>query len=389
MTYPTLLPPSHDPLELESFVEYSHSGLFAAPWLERPDPLAVVAAQRLSRSLAHAPASQNDWTPALSHLMEVRSHCLQAATALDPIPARQHYTDALRACTVALNILHHATEGPGGALATWALGVHTLIQAQLAVPDLAESERLARQATITLSGIGDPTFTGAEQDVCAATRLAREPLELRQKLRTLTDRVLDLAEYYRWELSRQETQLNERLTAVVQAHTTAFRSGLLWGLLNLALMAALPLNGPIAPRIPWSLPFALAVPVLWWLTWDRPYRNGLLFFDWIRSIKLESISQFSQTVRSLSSPAQLFREGAAAILREGRANRELMAAYYLFTLPSDVDMVDDAAQVADESKAVLTGEWCVELKDSHPWPLTEMVMTGLSTLPNGIRIYYR
>ncbi|HYF92835.1 MAG TPA: hypothetical protein VD969_11380 [Symbiobacteriaceae bacterium] len=388
MTYPAVLPPSQEPLAIDQYAQCYHKGLFAAPWLERPDPLEIVAAQQLSRSLAHAPAAPSDWTPAFSHLMEVRSHCLLAASALDPIPARHHYGDALKTCKVALNILHHATDGPEGALARWALGTHTLIQAQLAMPDLEESERLARHAIVMLSSIGDPLYAGAEQDAHAATRLAREPQELHWKMEGLCDRIGDKLAYYRFEIDRQEALLNQRLAGVVRAHSTALRSVLVWGLLNLALMASLPLNGQFAPDVPWSLPLAVAVPVLWWWTWDRPYRSGMRFFDWIRSIKADSLTQLTDAVANLISPARQFSESAADLLRQARLDREVLAAYHLFTLPSSADTVEDAAQLVEEGSSVLAGQWCIELNDSHPWPLDEVLAARPSRLPNGIRIYF-
>ncbi|HWI62677.1 MAG TPA: hypothetical protein VNT75_12600 [Symbiobacteriaceae bacterium] len=388
MSHPATLPPSHEPLETDPFLEYSHKGLFAAPWLERPDPLEIVATQRLSRSLARAPASSADWTPALSHLMEVRSHCLLAANDLDPIPARSHYGDALKACKVALNLLHHATEGAEGALATWALGVHTLIQAQLAMPDLAEAERLAREAAVQLSNLADPLCAGAEQDARAAALMAREPKELHRKLEGLMDRVGDKVEYFRFELDRQETLLNEHLANVVQSHATAFRAALIWGLINVALMATLPLNGRFFPSVPWSLPFAVAVPVFWWMTWDRPFRGNMRFFDWIRWLRVDSLRQFSEVARSLSGPAAQFRESATALLREARIDRELLAAYHLFTLPSAADTVDEAAALAEEGKAFLTGHWLLELRDARPWSLDDVLQVEPSMLPNGVRIFY-
>ncbi|HWI51637.1 MAG TPA: hypothetical protein VNT01_05790 [Symbiobacteriaceae bacterium] len=388
MTYVATLTPSHVPLEANPFLEYTNRGLFAAPWLGRPDPLEIVAAQRLARSLAHPQSSPADWTPALSALMNVRHHCLQAAAALDPIPARHHYGEALKACRYALNLLHHATEGPEGALAAWALGVHTLIMAQLAMPDLVMSERLAREAVVRLSLITDPMCAGAEADAHAATLLAREPSELTRKLEGLVQRVADKVDYFRHEIDRHESNLNGHLAALVEAHGRAFRAVLIWGALNLALMLSLPLNGRFAPEVPWSLPFVVAVPALWWLTWDRPFRGGLRFFDWIRWIKQESVARFTEAAHAFPHPGKQYRESVTALLREARTDRELLAAYHLFTLPSSADTVDQAAALAEDGKVQFAGEWLVDFKDTNPWPLADVLQVQPLMLPNGVRIFY-
>ncbi|MDF2627345.1 MAG: hypothetical protein K0R39_1176 [Symbiobacteriaceae bacterium] len=357
MTFAATLPASHWPLEVDSFLRITQKGLFAAPWLERPDPLEILAVQREAHAMAHshapAPGSAYHWTPALGHLLDLRNHCLLAAAALDPIPARHHYGEALKAAQAALKILHHETEGTPGALATWALGVHTLIQAQLAMPDLAEAERLARQAIITLSDIRDPLCIAAEYDAHAATRLAQEPDELRARLLALPDRINDQIAYYRHEGEQQAVRLQRAKVEVRRARFTATWLVALWCLLNLALMATVPLNGWLAPDVAWSLPCALAVPLLWWLTWDRPLRGKHRFFDWLRWLQVNAHNQLHETEVSLIDPVERFWEGSTHVLREARLDRELLAGYYLFILPSAVDTVDVAADLAADGKVIL------------------------------------
>lgn len=354
MTGAATLPASQWPIEVDSFLKRTYKGLFAAPWLERPDPLEIMAVQRDARGMAHA-AAGSDWVPALGHLLDLRGHCLLAAAALDPLPARRHYREALTACQSALNILHHATDGTPGALAAWTLGVHRLILAQLAMPDLAETERMAREAMVILSGISDPLCSAAEYDAHAATRLAHEPAELRARLAALPERISDKISYYRFEGEQQIIRLERAQTAVRRAKVITTAAVGLWGLLNLALMATLPLNGWLAPEVPWSLPCALAVPLLWWFTWDRPVKGNLRFFDWVRWMKFTTLDRLQKAEADLIDPAEQFRESSARLLREARGDRELLAGYYLFILPSDVDTVDIAADLAADGKAILTG----------------------------------
>jgi hypothetical protein len=390
MTIPMTLPPSHQPVAVDPFLQYSQKGLFAAPWLGQPDPIELMAVQRLSRSLSHSPAATapDDWSPVMGHLLEVRACCLQAAQTANPLTARARYMEALQACETALNLLHDAMESTEGALANWALGVHTLIRAQLAMPDLNDSERLAREATEQLTRVEDPLCAGAAEDAHAATLLAREPLELTLRLAGLPSRMSDKIEYFRYMRDEAETMLNSQLERVVEAHTAAFRSVLIWTAINLVLMASLPLNGFLRPDIPWSAPLAIAVPILWWLTWDRPYREDMRFFDWIRWIRDQSLLQFHAAAKSVKNPGEQFRERAVDLLREARRDRERLAAFYLFAVPSQVDTVDDAARLADEGKEVLTGVWMIELDDTNPWPLDEALKVQPSMLPKGFRIYY-
>lgn len=344
------------PPEVDSFLKRTQKGLFAAPWLENPDPLEILAVQRDARSMAHAPSAANsgcDWAPALGYLLDLRGHCLLAAAALDPIPARHHYREALAACQNALNLFHRAGGATPGALATWTLGVHQLILAQLAMPNPAETERLAREAIQILSGITDPLCIASECDAHAATRLAQEPAELRARLTALPDRMSDQVSYYRFVGEQQIARLRRAKLEVRRARFTATWTVALWCLLNLVLMATLPLNGWVAPEVPWSLPCAIAVPVLWWLTWDRPIRGNLRFFDWLRWLQFTAHDLLQKAEADLIDPAARFRESSAQLLREARVDRELLAGFYLFILPSDVDTVDMAATLADDGKAIL------------------------------------
>jgi len=243
MSHPATLPPSLLPLQLDPFVEQSQRGLFAAPWLDRPTPSEVFAVQRLTRTLSHNVVSTDthgDLAPVLSLLLLIRSHCMLAAIATDAREARQHYNEALKVCLTTLNLLHHETEGTPLAIASWVQGVHSLIWAQLAVPNFPEVERLCRMAMVQLSGVTDPVCRGAEADAHAATRLAHEPPELARALSELPDRIAAKEEYYRYQLDQQESLLNQRLAGIHVAYTEAFRLATGWGALNLALMAPAP-----------------------------------------------------------------------------------------------------------------------------------------------------
>lgn len=384
----TLLPPTRRPLYTEPFVVLARGGLFAAPWLRRPTPDDLAAVREQSRTLAQNDLSPADLTAALSYLLAVRGHCVEAALATAPAEARSCYQEALRACQTALNLLHHAAGGTAGALASWAQGVHTLVRAQLAMPDLGQTESLAREAAVQLSLIDDPLCEGAEADAHAATLLARDPAELAMRLTDLPDRVADRVAYFRQRIDCKESELNHGLMAVTDAHTRSLVDSVGWGLLNLALMASLPLNGLWRPDIPWSLPLVVAVPMLWWWTWDKPYKQGLRFFDYLRCLKRDSLLAFHQAVEEFPDPHGQYRDSAAHALRQGQADRNRLRDFCLGGLPAEYDRVDEAAVMADEGNVLLTGQWMVELKDRAPWPLAEALPVDPSMLPWSTRIYY-
>lgn len=391
MSHPATLPPALLPQQLDPFVEQSHRGLFAAPWLDRPAPSEVFAVQRLTRTLSHTAVStdtHDDLAPVLSLLLLIRSHCMLAAIATDSREARQHYSEALKVCMTTLNLLHHETEGTPLAIATWVQGVHSLIWAQLAVPNFAEVERLARMAMIQLSGVTDPVCRGAEADAHAATRLAHEPPELARALSDLPDRVAAKEEYYRYQLDQQESLLNQRLQGIHEAYTEAFKLAVGWGALNLTLMATLPLNGFWRPDIPWSVPFVILVPVLWWATWDRPFRAELRFFDWLRWSRQEAMALFLAAARERLTPAEHFREAVTEVLRQARAQRDQLAAFLLNALPPEFDRLDESATLAARGAEVLTGTWMAEMRDSKPWALDDLLPLDPPMVPNALRIYF-
>lgn len=388
MTHPVMLPPSRQPVETLPFTEQTHGGLFAAPWLVRPGDAEIRTVADLSRAFARQDRSPGEWNAALSYLLAVRVHCLTAAKASSATEARAEYQEALRACLTAINLLHHAEDGTPGDLAAWARGVHTLIRAQVALPDLAASEALAREAIIVLSQISDPLCSGAEADARAATRLAREPGELAHRLETLPSRTMDKVEYFRYRVETHEGLLNQRLLGIADAYRAGLGATLGWVAINVALMAALPLNGLWYPTVPWSLPMAAAVLILWWWTWDRPYRDGLRFFDWYRSRREKALAEFHATATDFPAPLNLYRDSIADLLRNARVDRDRLEAFYLFDLPARLDTLDATAVIADEGKGILSGEWMAELNDRAPWPLAHVLPVVPSMLPYATRIYY-
>lgn len=386
MSTPTILPPSRLP-GTEPFARLTHHGLFSAGWLERPAWTDTAEVEALSRQLAQSDTAPGSLTAVLSYLLAVKGHCMEAAQTEDPLQVRAHYNEALRTCRTALNLLHHASEGTPGALADWALGVHSLILAQLAMPDLDEAERLCRDALIILSGIADPLCAGAEADAHAATRLAQEPALLAARMENLPTRALDKLDYYKYRIDYQESILNQKLTGLKDAHTQSLLYAVGWGLLNLALMAALPLNGVWWPRAPWSLPFALGVLLLWWATFDRPFRDGLRFFPWLRANRERSLAAFREAA-DLFEAAATYDQAISQMMREARTDRDLLAAYCLGTPSERWDTLDDTATIGREGKAILEGVWMIELDDRSPWPLAEALKVEPSMLPHGYRIWH-
>ncbi|HYG60132.1 MAG TPA: hypothetical protein VD902_18855, partial [Symbiobacteriaceae bacterium] len=385
------LTPSQLPLQLDPFLDLSHRGLFAAPWIDRPTPSEVFAVQKMTRTLSHSAVSTDaagDLTPVLSLLLLIRSNCMLAAMTMDHADARHRYQEALKVCTTTLNLLHHETEGTPVAIAAWVRGVHTLIRAQLAMPDLAEVDGLARTAIIELDGNTDPICRGAEADAHAATMLAQEPAELGRELELLPDRVGDKLAYYRNQIDVQESLLNQRLSGIHATHQESLKLTLQWFALNAALMATLPLNGAWRPDIPWSVPFVIAVPVLWWWTWDKPFRDGMSFFDWMRWSRQGSIALFQAAARDLLHPADQYREAVTDLLRGARERRERIAAFFLFALPGRYDTVDEGVKAAAEGAEILSAGWMAEMSDSIPWLLDDLLPLDPSMLPRATRIYF-
>lgn len=384
-----MLPPIKSPLRMEPFAELTRRGLFAAQWMERPTLAEIEEVQDLSRNLAQHDTSPQELTAVLSYLVAVRGHCLLAAESQDAFRAKDHYQEALRSCRTALNLLHHATDGTPGALARWALGVHCLIQAQLAVPDMAETERLSREAMIHFAGCADePACAGAEADASAATRLAHEPANLARQLEDLPTRALDKLDYCKYRTDLAVSNLNACLGGIHQAYKTAFGHVLGWSLANILLMATLPLNGFFRPDIPWSMPPVLGVLALWWWTWDRKYREGLPLFDWIRLIRNRSIALFREAAEHLPNPGAEFSEGVTTLLREGREARDRLTAFCLFALPDKWETLDQTATIGAEGKGILEGDWYAEMDDHHPYTLVDLLPVDPTLLPHALRIFY-
>jgi hypothetical protein len=384
-----MLPPIRSPLRTEPFAELTRPGLFAAPWMEHPSEAAVQAVQDMSRELAQHDISPNELTAVLSYLLAVRGHCLLAARQETAARVREHYQDALRACRTVTNLLHHATEGTPGALATWSTGVHSLIEAQLALPDLAASERLARDALVKLSCCtGEALCDGAEADAAAATRLAREPAELASQLEDLPTSALDKLDFFKYRTDYLVSMLNARLGGIHESYRRAFGDVLLWGLANLVMMASLPLNGFFRPDIPWSIPPVLGVLFLWWWTWDGTFRENLPFFVWVRWVRSQSISLFHEATEQLINPAAEYSSSMATMLRDGRTARDRLAAYCLFALPEKWETLDQAATIGTEGMEILAGDWLAEMDDHHPWPLAELLPVDPTMLPHALRIFH-
>lgn len=388
MMHPVMLPPTRQPAETLPFAEQTHGGLFAAPWLPRPSDAEIRTVADLARAFGRQDRSPSEWNAVLGYLLAVRAHCLSAARAATAAGARAEYQEALRGCLTAINLLHHAQEGTAGDLAAWARGVHTLIRAQLAMPDVQGCETLAREATVILSMISDPLCAGADADARSAARLAREPLEVALRLTSLPDRALDKVEYFRHRVEQQEGMLNQRLEALTDAHRTGMGATLGWAMLNLLLMGSLPLNGVWRPDVPWSLPLAACVLILWWWTWDRPYRHGLRFFDWYADRRRKALEEFRAAAAEFPAPLEQYQASMADMLREARADREQLSAFYLFDLPQSLDTLDMTAVIGNEGKSILTGEWMAELNDRAPWPLRHVLPVEPTMLPYAYRIWY-
>lgn len=387
MTHPVALPPLQ-PQWLDAFGAQSHAGLFTAPWLSTPTAAEIEKVQNLAAQLHQAATGPDDLTGVLGHLLEVRVDCLLASQTRDPVVARTWYDLALKACETALRHLHHAEEGTAGSLVRWVQGVHTLIQAQKSMPMVTEAERLARRALELLHDVHDPACSGADADASAALTLAREPGELDRRLSGLTDQVTDTIELYSEHISRQESLLNARLNGVRANHGRTFVAVVAWGALNIALMAALPLNGWLWPEVAWSLPFTVAVPFLWWWTWGRTFRDDLPFFGWVRKLRQESLAAFHEAAAVMPNPQAEFRRSVAALRVESARDRERMAAFCLFALPERYKETEEFATVAREGEERLSGTWMVELSDRHPWVLADALPVDPSMLPGATRIWY-
>lgn len=371
----------------DPFAERTARGLFTAPWLEIPSEEGITAVHHLSQTLLRAPGRPDDLSVTLGHLLAVHGHCQQAARAREPRACRQHYGEALRECEIALSRLHHSKGGTPAALASWALGVHTLIRAQIImVSDPNSARLLAYESLHQLSGIVDQLCAGAEADALSAMLLVREPAELEARLAGLADEVRALADEAEGQIDRKEADLNHALITVHRNHEQALAWAVGWGLLNLALMATAPINALYGTRIPWSLPFLAAIPALWYLTWGRLFKDGLFFWAYVRMLRLASIAEFKAVAADLPRPR--FHDEADALLEHAQRDHERLSAFYLFRLPDECNTCWKAKAIADGVKERLDGHWMVELIDRHPWPLAQVLPTEPSMIPGITRVWY-
>lgn len=373
----------------DPFAERTAKGLFSAPWLEIPTPEGIAAVHHLSETLMRTPAHPADLSVTLGHLLAVHGHCQQAARARDPRICRQHYGDALRECEIALSRLHHSKGGTPAALASWALGVHTLIRAQITMSsDPPQARLLAYQSLHQLSGIVDPLCAGSEADALSAMLLVREPAELEARLTALPDEIKALCVEAEGQIDRMEGDLNHELIGVHQNHERALGWSVGWGLLNLLLMATLPLNGRYASQVPWSAPFLLGLPVLWYLTWARPFRSGLTFFAYVQMLRLSSIASFKEVAMHPPRPRERLMQQVDELLAHAQQDLQRLSGFYLYRLPEDYDTCWKAKAIADGAKERMQGDWMAELADRHPWPLVEVLPTEPSMIPSITRVWY-
>lgn len=374
MANPVILPPSQ-PLTRDPFTDLTDQGLFAAPWI--------------AWSLSKEPlvSSHPEATPQ-GQMLAVRHHCLLAGGARSPIDIRSHYDRALVACQRAIDQLQDGYSPLDTAMLAWVQGVHTLILAQLSLPDAETSHHLAMQAWQRLAVIDQPLCGGAKADARAALTLAREPGVLAERLARLPDAVLALVDQTRSRVGRHEAVLNQRLLGARERYQEAFTATLLWVLANLVLMATLPLNGLFNPHLPWSLPFALAVPALWWATWTLRYRDDLRFFDWYHLRKLNALGHFSEVANLLPDPRSHFRERAHERMNQGRRDHERLEQFYLYALPERLATLGTAEVAVEEGNRLLGGHWIVEFSTRNSLPLRDVLPVEPTMLPNAHRIWF-
>ncbi len=374
-------------LWMERFTELSGHGLFAAPWTSTAAE-SLTEARQMADVLFHVSEREGDLAALLGHLLSVRSHCLAAAKETAPITARTRYHAALIECQAALDHLHDAADGLRADLASWALGVHTLILAQRAMPDAAQSRELARRAAEQLQSVHDPLCAGAEADRIAALTLANEPRELAPRAESLPYRILDALNQAKYDIQLHENLMNLRLVDVREQYGSAFRSGLAWIAANLALLATLPLNAVYFTAIPWSLPFLLGLFAVWWRTYAVPYRDGLYFFSWFTWRKNQALERFCEAARTLPDAGAAFAKEALTLLSDGRRDRDRLNQFYLFALAPSADTMPEAEKIHRDGQDLLKGTWMVELDDRHPWLVADLLPEAPFMVPHGTRIWY-
>jgi hypothetical protein len=388
MSHLVIFPPSQTE-SLTPFTDLARHGLFAAPWMARPSERELPAVDDLSREWIRTSSGSDRLTPVLGHLLAVRGHCLRAAAAGDVVTIRQHYAAAEAECRTVLGRLHGAEMGQTASLATWAQGVLKLIKAQQLMPDDPEEARKqVRQAMHLLMTIDDPICSGAKEDASAALTLSVEPAEIARRLDSLPEQILLAAEHIKAKVSMKESQLNERLQGVLFQHDRALKAILAWSAGNGLLMATLPLNGLIRPDLAWSAPFVVAVPLLWWWTFDHAFHDGLPFFGWVRMIRAESLADFHEATVDLPEPRGEFHDTVMVLLARGRTDRERLQAFCLFAMPAVHDTLGEAETYVRTARVDMEGDWMAELKDRHPLKLVDILPVEPSMIPTATRIWH-
>lgn len=360
---------AHEPL-----VHWTADGLFAAPWTGRPDTEEPADVEELSARLNQEPAHREDITLALGHLLAVRAHCRRAASALDHLTCRRHYADALKECESALFRLHSCEGADAAALTAWALGVHALIRAQTTLTqDPTEARALAAEALGRLTGPQTALAPGAGADALSALKLQQETVELEDRLLRLPAEVRVMTEAAEQAAESRLNALNLAVRALRRRYAQAFAWAVGWGVLNLLLMAAAPINALLLPAVPWSIPCIVALPILWWATWAVPFRDGLPFFGFVRRLRLEAIADLRAAAGDLEPPGDRLAAEIGPLLEEGAQAERRLRQFYLFRLPEQYETVWKARAIAEGALARLKGDWVADMIDAPAAPLREVM----------------
>lgn len=387
MTHPVALPGLNYQWT-EPFRQRTHLGLFAAPWLGTPSAAEVALIEESAGILEDAAVSHAHLPAILSGLLTVRANCLLAAQSDDATAGRAYYGDALKECQLVLNRLTAADDPLFRDLAAWAAGVRTLILAQKAMPDVAESRRLAEAAAEHLSHIRDPICAGAKVDAGSARTLARVPGEITHRLENRSAQLEERLAHVRGEVQVWEQLMNNRLAAIRQAHLSEVKAVFTWGLIQILCMASLPLNGAWYPAVPWSLPLVLAVPGIWWWTWSRPFRDGKYFFEWLHDLRDAAVEEFRADAARLPDPTAHFQEACTELQALAYRDIEQLRLFHLFTPPSRLEEQARIAPQPCDSTSGLTGAWMIELDDRAPLKLADVINIEPPMMPHGTRIYF-
>lgn len=382
------LPTQASPVRHQPFTQRTGRGLFCAPWLEQPTADGIALVQHLSQTLMQTPAHQGDLSLVLGHLLAVRGHCEEAATAPDAGEACARYTEALHDCESALATLGSAPHGTAAALAQWTRGVHILIRAQMTMPtDAIAARTLAYEALHQLSGIADPLCAGAESDSLAAMLLVREPVELDVWLASLPDEVGEAARRVDADRDRFTGDVNHALMGLRQAQEQRLAWGLGWLAINLLLFATFPLNCIYASNVPWSLPFLLALPAIWWFTWARPFCDGLSFFAWLQWRWKLALDSFLTISAQLPALAEQLNQALEPLLEQGFRHRLRLQAFRLHQAP-EPDGVAVAETIAAGARQRCQGVWMAEFWDCPPAQVAEVIASDPAHLARATRIWY-